>query len=95
MKKITKGMRIQLTQKALKNSLSYFGGEKNSNYTNVEDVVPKDVYPWDVENIASDYVDEFCKTNYGLTEFGIWLYNRCKSFEKALYEEWAKFGFLN
>lgn len=93
LKKVSKGMRKQLYKLALKEARQWYS-HKGDNYTNVENVIPDKVYPWQVEKIWRDYIYSNCKTNTGVTSFGNWLGDTCEVFQKELYRQYEKFGFI-
>lgn len=93
LKKVSKGMRKQLYNLALKKARQWYS-HKGDNYVNVENVIPDNIYPWEVEEVWRDYIDSTCKTNTGVTSFGNWLGNACEAFQKELYRQYEKFGFI-
>ena len=87
--KVSKSMRKQLAEAA-----GLYQND-NSGYYQISDLVPADVYPWEVVPLVRQWVSENCLCNHGqdTTAFGRNLMIDAEDFSSRLWDEWEKCGF--
>lgn len=84
--------------KSIRKQLAVAAGLYQNRYSGcyqISDLVPADVYPWEVVPLVRQWVSENCLCNHGqdITAFGRNLMIDAEDFSSSLWDEWEKYGF--
>lgn len=63
----------------------------------ISDILPADVYPWDVESLMEQWLDENCSNGHfgRWTSYGNYLYHNAQDFTERLWSVWRDCGFVD